>query len=143
MVVAKCAHVWTHMYGLGFTCVCACICRPEINFGISFSITLHLGFLRQGLSLNPELTVLARRTGQQLPRIFYFFFSSTGASDTCGCAKLFYESSCTYTSKHFMDEATSIASDTGHEPLLGTELGSSEEEQQALIITRPPLQSPT
>lgn len=77
----------------GFTCVCACVCRSEIDFGISFSITLHLGFLRQGLSLNLELTVLARLLGQRLPRILYLFLLQLWGFRCMPLRQAFYVSS--------------------------------------------------
>lgn len=59
-VVYECVWWACVIYLYMFMCLCIHVWRPEVFFMVFFSITLPSNFLRQGLSLNPELTDSSR-----------------------------------------------------------------------------------
>lgn len=90
-----CVHMylWVHMC----LYVCTCMCREEVNIGRSLQSVSILLFLREGLSVNPELTDLAKLPGQQVQGILWslppkhagikevYTYAYLGAGDTNIC----------------------------------------------------------
>lgn len=82
--VCPCLCVGMH----AFTYMCMCTWRLEVNAMYSL-VTLHLIFLRQGLSLHPELSNSGRLAGPQAPRFPCLCLSSMGIISMGHCVQIF------------------------------------------------------
>lgn len=82
--VCPCLCVGMH----AFTYMCMCTWRLEVNAMYSL-VTLHLIFLRQGLSLHPEFSNSGRLAGPQAPRFPCLCLSSMGIISMGHCVQNF------------------------------------------------------